>query len=148
VNNSGLNVSSFDSVRVLTHANADSDGDGMPDSYELANGFDRFNAADAIQDSDGDGVPNQHEFRAGTNPRSAASVLRITRMQRVGNDLVLSFLSGTGAIYAIDRTTNLPSFTWQTLTNVGPFSNSPTTITNSGGAKFPNSFYRVRVPGP
>ena len=47
---------------------ADSDGDGLPDAWELAYGLDPYDPADAIQDSDEDGLSNLAEFRAGTNP--------------------------------------------------------------------------------
>jgi hypothetical protein len=46
----------------------DDDNDGMPDAFELANGFDKNNAADAVLDKDGDGVSNLQEFLDGTDP--------------------------------------------------------------------------------
>jgi pectate lyase len=48
---------------------ADTDGDGMPDAWELKHGLDPKNAADGAQDSDGDGYTNVEEFLNGTNPR-------------------------------------------------------------------------------
>ena len=36
----------------------DDDNDGMSDIYEVANGFDPFDAADAAEDADGDGISN------------------------------------------------------------------------------------------
>ncbi|MEM7540792.1 MAG: DUF5060 domain-containing protein [Pseudomonadota bacterium] len=47
----------------------DSDGDGMGDNFENANGFDPLDPSDAALDADGDGVSNLGEFLAGTNPR-------------------------------------------------------------------------------
>jgi len=44
----------------------------MPDAYEIANGLDPLDAADATEDADGDGFTNLQEFRAGTDPQNAA----------------------------------------------------------------------------
>lgn len=48
----------------------DTDGDGMPDIYELAHGLDP-SRNDAAEDFDGDGRTNLDEFNAGTNPSVA-----------------------------------------------------------------------------
>ena len=60
--------------------NSDSDGDGMPDYWELTNGLDPNsadqngnNASDAHDDLDGDGLSNYAEYLAGTDPLSADS---------------------------------------------------------------------------
>jgi YVTN family beta-propeller protein len=53
------------------NADTDDDGDGMPDDYEIANGLNPLNAADAAEDTDGDGFTNLEEFEAGTDPQVA-----------------------------------------------------------------------------
>jgi hypothetical protein len=40
----------------------DSDGDGIPDALELANGLDPNNPADGLEDPDGDGLTNKQEL--------------------------------------------------------------------------------------
>jgi hypothetical protein len=145
VNDNELNTSTLDSVLVRSEGMADTDGDGMPNSYELANNFNPNDGTDAAQDADGDRITNFQEYLAGTNPRDASSVLRITRVRRQGNDLVLSFLTATGKTYAVERATNLPSVFWQTLTNIGPVANTNTVLTNAGGVQATNGFFRVRL---
>lgn len=52
------------------HATADSDGDGMPDDWEIANDLSPL-TDDAAGDPDGDGLPNLEEHQNDTNPRVA-----------------------------------------------------------------------------
>lgn len=49
----------------------DSDGDGMPDWWEVRNGLDPLSASDSGADADGDGYANLHEFQHGSDPRFA-----------------------------------------------------------------------------
>ncbi|MGQ4892007.1 MAG: FG-GAP-like repeat-containing protein [Candidatus Njordarchaeia archaeon] len=62
-------LSSYSEAFVGTNASCwDSDGDGLPDGYEVYHGLDPLNPSDAFMDSDGDGLSNLQEFKLGTNP--------------------------------------------------------------------------------
>ena len=52
----------------------DTDGDGMHNSWETANGLNPSNAADAALDKDGDTFSNLAEYQAGSDPNNAGSV--------------------------------------------------------------------------
>ncbi|WP_207493804.1 polysaccharide lyase [Aridibaculum aurantiacum] len=47
----------------------DSDGDGMPDAWEIKHKLDPKNPNDGAMDTDGDGYTNVEEFLNGTNPQ-------------------------------------------------------------------------------
>jgi hypothetical protein len=53
---------------------ADTDHDGMHDSWERAHGFNPSDPADALMNADGDAANNLAEYRAGTDPRDPMSV--------------------------------------------------------------------------
>ena len=55
-----------------TPIGADSDGDGMPDTWEHVHGLNPFDPADAALDRDGDGASNRAEYLAGRNPEDRA----------------------------------------------------------------------------
>ncbi|OYW76022.1 MAG: hypothetical protein B7Z37_10790 [Verrucomicrobia bacterium 12-59-8] len=60
-----------DTFTLIKQGAADSDGDGLTDEYEIANGLNRKSSSDANLDSDSDGISNLVEFAFGTNPRSS-----------------------------------------------------------------------------
>ena len=66
-----------DGDKLADFADEDDDNDGMPDTYELANGFDPLNASDANQDADGDGLSNLDEFLGGSDPNNPNDPVQI-----------------------------------------------------------------------
>lgn len=59
--------------RVTVSGSSDSDGDTMPDDWELANGFNPNDPSDAAGDADSDGLTNVQEYTQGSNPRAVDS---------------------------------------------------------------------------
>ncbi len=60
-------------VDAIANGNADSDGDGIPDQWEVAHGLNPHNPADANADPDGDGLTNLQEYQLGTDPMVPAT---------------------------------------------------------------------------
>ena len=93
----------------------DADGDGLPDAYELANGLNPNNPADAALDSDGDGMTNLEEFKAGTDPRNPASVLRASVVRTTDGSLIVSFPSLSSHTYTVEYKDDLTVAGWSQL---------------------------------
>src|SRR5690606_29748804 len=60
----------------LPDPEGDSDGDGMPDLWEIANCLLPGDPSDALADADGDGAANFDEYIARTDPRDPHDVFR------------------------------------------------------------------------
>jgi hypothetical protein len=63
---SAMNEGALGMLRISIVTSGDSDGDGLPDDFEIANGLNPTNPADAAGDLDNDGLTNLEEYQRGT----------------------------------------------------------------------------------
>jgi predicted outer membrane repeat protein len=88
---------------------ADTDNDGIPDEWEIAN-FGNLTTANSISDFDGDGLPDYYEYLSGTNPRDSNSCIAFCPggiAPAPSQGVLLRWYSGAGMSYRLLRSTNL-----------------------------------------
>lgn len=69
-----------DGEPIDTRPGVDTDGDGIPNNWEVVNGMNYEDASDAALDFDRDGYSNLQEFRLSTDPRGAPAY----RIRQIG----------------------------------------------------------------
>ncbi|HOX03901.1 MAG TPA: Calx-beta domain-containing protein [Candidatus Paceibacterota bacterium] len=89
----------------------DSDGDGLPDDWELPFGLDPTDPADAFLDADGDTLSNLAEYWAGTDPLSFESVLWLEAVPS-GKGLWLRFPSVIGRRHILEYSASISPPGW------------------------------------
>ena len=121
----------------------DTDGDGMPDAWEIANGTNP-NVNDANADPDQDGLTNWQEYVAGTNPMDPLSSLRLQAFSTCGN-AVITWEAISNRTYSVFYTDGLEPSAWLKLVD------APARATNWSAAlpdpaATTNRFYRLVTP--
>jgi YD repeat-containing protein len=120
----------------------DSDGDGLPDDWELL--FFGNLGRDGTGDFDSDGFKDSSEFLAGTNPVDPQSLLSITRATAGAGEFTIEWQAVAGKTYRVQYKDTLNAPVWS---DVGG------DVTASGGtaaktdptAGVPQRFYRVTL---
>jgi hypothetical protein len=122
----------------------DSDGDGLPDDWEMVS-FGNLNQT-ASGDADGDGFNNMAEYLAGTNPTDANSSLRITLIQPLPGAVRIDWRGGTSGVQVLQAQNALAGTNWLDLfstSNFAPGTNTYT-ITNLPPLSTPE-FFRIQL---
>ncbi len=136
---------STSSVAVLTVITSDTDGDGLPDAWELSHGLNPNSGSDANLDPDGDGMTNLQEFRAGTDPQNAASVLKL--LVTSFRPLQLQFTAQTNRTYAVQFNSIMGTQAWSVLSNITAKSTVRTiVVTDPALSTNQVRFYRAVTP--
>jgi hypothetical protein len=123
----------------------DTDSDGIPDAWEIANGLDEQFAGDADLDADGDTASNRGEYIAGTNPQNAASRLAATAVVQGDGSVNVTFDAVIGKSYRIESSPSLTAASWTTVT-VLPAQSATGPVTVPDPSTSQRKFYRVVTP--
>ncbi|HKX61931.1 MAG TPA: Ig-like domain-containing protein, partial [Verrucomicrobiae bacterium] len=144
VANAIASVTSSTAVLSVGGSGQDTDGDGLPDEWEVAFGLNPMNGADRTGDPDNDRASNWDEYVAGTNPTNALSCLKLNLLSR-GAAGVLSFVAAPNTVYTLESQDQLGPGAWTTVTEVGARSTNRTAIVvdpSTGQSRF----YRLSTP--
>jgi YD repeat-containing protein len=127
--------------------NPDTDGDGMPDGWEVAKELDPL-VGNADDDTDEDGMTNREEYIADTDPKVRASHLGITAIEIVPDGILLRWQGGAAARQYLEYSPSLGAELppWTAIKTNQP----PTRTTDSvvHETPTPSGFYRIRAERP
>lgn len=124
----------------------DEDNDGLPRDWEIANGLNDNDPADALLDTDGDGRNNSVEFLAGTDPRNPSSFFKVESAERTSDGVVvLRWISVPGKTYRVSYSGDL--LQWFSFGSQGDLTATDTvTEFSDPSATLPaHRFYRIEV---
>jgi len=133
------------SVVTLSVILLDTDGDGLPDDWEIANGTNP-NSNDANADPDHDGLSNSQEYLAGTSPTNAASVLKLDPLTSTGTNLVFSFTAMSNHSYTVQFLPGLGVGAWQKWQDIPSAPSNRAVWLTNGMNSVTNRFFRLATP--
>ena len=101
----------------LTDLRGDSDGNGLPDHFELR-WFSVRTGTDPYDDADEDGYDNLSEYIANTLPRDGDSLLQFTQIRKAGGGTEVIWDTAEGRQYTLLYSTNVLDQPWVWNTSV------------------------------
>jgi hypothetical protein len=128
---------------------ADSDGDALPDEWEITNGLSITNATDAELDADGDGANSAEEYMTGTDPREPSDFLRLECVRaNTPNLWNLRFVAVSNRTYTLlGREGFSPGDSWHRIADVlAAPTNRTVEIIEQAGASAQQQFFNLVTP--
>jgi len=124
----------------------DTDGDGMPDWWELGNGLDPAAPHDGAADADGDRVSNLAEYDSGTLPLDASSLPQFWLERILPPYWFFAAESTWDRLYSLERSSSLgPEAHWTETGGAGAMGNGRVLGFMDVPPSEGNVFYRLRV---
>lgn len=147
-------IDSGTALRIDFGSSVDTDGDGVPDGWEIT--YFGSTGRNLAGDSDHDGISDLAEYIAGTSPMNSNDVFQVEADLATNQMMHVSFhanaASGVGyegktRYYGLEFRTNLTSSAWSSVTNYSRVRGTNQTVaydapTTNGS---PMQFYRARV---
>src|SRR5260221_7070595 len=138
----GAPANSTNTLTVL----ADSDGDGLPDAWEILYGLNPNDPTDAKLDKDGDGLTNLQEYIAGTDPTDPLSYLKIDRLASGLGPTTVQFTALSNKTYSLQYKESPAAGRWTKFADVNA---SPSNRVEAVLDPFPPTatrLYRLATP--
>jgi hypothetical protein len=142
-----------DTFTIIKQGAADSDGDGVADEFEIANGMNRFSNADANIDADKDGLDAVSEYLFGLNPGGSDRYPWTTTRNPSSPNVDVTFPTLPQRSYRVFYSETL--LTWFPASGIITGDGTTKVWTDDGGVTgtapsvSPKRFYKVEVlPAP
>ena len=124
----------------------DSDGDGMPDSWESLYNLQPGDPGDAALDADLDGMTNLAEYLSGTNPRDPNSALKFDSVVSASGAVLLRFSAVAGKSYTVQYKPHLSTALWEKLADVPAGPDRAVETADDSLGEFSARYYRLVTP--
>lgn len=146
------------------HERWDTDGDGVPDGYEVDHNLLALDPGDAAGDLDQDGVANWAEYVAGTRANDSNSLFEVAAAARGGGGMLVQHTTESGRLYRVLFADGFPgAWSWQSFGQTGvpvgsyvetgpgglhTFTDDFTAATSGGEPTQGTRAYTIRVSAP